>query len=71
LKNKQTVSFINCFDSFSMAQDMAKTFSNPSIILHMYYGDKEIFAICGQESITMINQTFSDEVLKEKSGKAN
>jgi hypothetical protein len=68
VKNKQTVSFINCFDSFSVAQDMAKTFNNPSIILHMHYGNKELFAICGQEALTMISETFSDEVLKEKNG---
>ncbi len=66
MKNKQTVSLINCFDSFSMVQDMAKTFNNPTIILHMYYGDKELFAICGQELLTAVNEAFSDEVLKEK-----
>ncbi len=66
MKNKQTVSFINCFDSFSVAQDMAKTFNNPTIILHMCYGDKELFAVCGQESLTAISEAFSDEVSKEK-----
>ena len=66
MRNKQTVSFINCFDSFSVAQDMAKTFSNPTIILHMSYGDKELFAICVDRDVSMITEAFADEVLKEK-----
>ena len=64
MKNKQTVTFLNCFDSFSVAQDMVKTFSNPTIILHMSYGDKELFAICGNEDVSMITETFADEILE-------
>lgn len=66
MRNKQTVSFINCFDSFAEVQECAALIKDPTIILHMYYGDKELFAVCGQGSLTMISEAFSDEVLKEK-----
>jgi hypothetical protein len=66
MKNKQTVSFMTCFDSFAEVQEYAALVKDPTIILHMYYGDKELFAVCGQESLTAISEAFSDEVLKEK-----
>jgi len=68
LKNKQTVTFLNCYDSFAEAQRLAKKTMGPTIILHMQYGNIELFAHCDEESLTMISEAFSDEVLKGKNG---
>ncbi len=54
MKNKQTVTFLNCFDSFAAAQEHAMLIKDATIVLHMYYGDKELFAVCDQNSVDEI-----------------